>query len=143
MNASGEILCLLIVSTDRSTLGVFRDGVEEGVDLRVHISGSVDIDLKLFHDYLRDVMIPRIKKFREASGMLNEPAVLLMNKCRVHTSLEVPALLLRHRVKTITFPPHIGCPTSGVAHRAMREAAPHARGVSKATLRRLATVKTR
>jgi hypothetical protein len=26
----------------------------------------------------------------------------------------------------------IGCPTSGVAQRAMREAAPHARGVSKA-----------
>jgi hypothetical protein len=27
---------------------------------------------------------------------------------------------------------HIGSPTSGVAHRAMRETAPHARGVSKA-----------
>jgi hypothetical protein len=27
---------------------------------------------------------------------------------------------------------HIGCSTSGVAQRAMREAAPHARGVSKA-----------
>jgi hypothetical protein len=27
---------------------------------------------------------------------------------------------------------NIGCPTSGVAQRAMREAAPHARGVSKA-----------
>jgi hypothetical protein len=26
----------------------------------------------------------------------------------------------------------IGCPTSGVVQRAMREAAPHARGVSKA-----------
>jgi hypothetical protein len=37
----------------------------------------------------------------------------------------------------------IGCPTSGVAQRAMREAMPHSRGVSKATLRRLAAVKTR
>jgi hypothetical protein len=37
----------------------------------------------------------------------------------------------------------IGCPTSGVAQRAMREAAPQARGVSKATIRRLVPVKTR
>jgi hypothetical protein len=28
---------------------------------------------------------------------------------------------------------HIGCPTSGVAQRAMRETAPHARCVSKAS----------
>jgi hypothetical protein len=37
----------------------------------------------------------------------------------------------------------IGRPTSGVAQRSMREAAPHAHGVSKATLRRLAVVKIR
>jgi hypothetical protein len=37
----------------------------------------------------------------------------------------------------------IGCPTSDVAQRAMGEAALHARGVSKATPRRLAAVKTR
>jgi hypothetical protein len=35
----------------------------------------------------------------------------------------------------------IGCPTSGVAQRSLREAAPHTRGVSKATLRSLAAVK--
>jgi hypothetical protein len=38
---------------------------------------------------------------------------------------------------------NIRCPTSGVAQGVMKEAAPHARGVSKATLRRLAAVKTR
>jgi hypothetical protein len=43
---------------------------------------------------------------------------------------------------------YLGCPTSGVAQRTMRKAAPHARGVSKArqgkiTLRRSAAVKTR
>jgi hypothetical protein len=37
----------------------------------------------------------------------------------------------------------IGCPTLGVAQRAMRDAVPHARGANKATLRRLAVVKTR
>jgi hypothetical protein len=30
------------------------------------------------------------------------------------------------------FEENIGCPTSGVAQHAMREAAPHARGVNKA-----------
>jgi hypothetical protein len=41
-------------------------------------------------------------------------------------------------LEAITFPDppvcyglHVGCPASGVAQRAMREAAPHARGMSK------------
>jgi hypothetical protein len=38
---------------------------------------------------------------------------------------------------------NIGCSTSDVAHGAMSEAAPHARRVSKATLKRSAPVKTR
>jgi hypothetical protein len=37
---------------------------------------------------------------------------------------------------------NIGCPTSGVAQRTMREAAPHACAARKATLRRFAAVKT-
>jgi hypothetical protein len=37
----------------------------------------------------------------------------------------------------------IGCSASGVAQNAMKEDAPHARGVSKATIRRLVVVKTR
>jgi hypothetical protein len=48
---------------------------------------------------------------------------------------------LKAKVKLING--SIGLPTSGAAQRAMREAAPHARGVSKATLRRLGAVKTR
>jgi hypothetical protein len=56
---------------------------------------------------------------------------------------KLPKFLTRHLGRF-----HIGCPTSSGAQRTMREAAPHARGVNKArqnkaTLRRLAAVKTR
>jgi hypothetical protein len=39
----------------------------------------------------------------------------------------------RHPGWPVLYSHNIGCPTSGVAQRAMREAAPHARGVSKAS----------
>jgi hypothetical protein len=44
----------------------------------------------------------------------------------------VDMIPLEGRSNTEYFLLHGGCPTSGVAQRAMREAAPHARGVSKA-----------
>jgi hypothetical protein len=47
----------------------------------------------------------------------------------VAVAAEVAMSCLRNESNDI---PQIGCPTSGVAQRAMREAAPHARGVSKA-----------
>jgi hypothetical protein len=130
INAAGETLYPLIVTTDRSTLGVFRDAIEENVDLKVHVGQSASVDLILFHGYLRDVLIPRIENFREANETPDSPAILFMDNC----SSRVPE--------------DIGCPTSCVSQRAMREAAPHARGLSKArqdktTLRRLAAVKTR
>jgi hypothetical protein len=63
INAAGETLCPLIVTTDRSTLGVFRDGIEENVDLKVLVGQSAHVNAILFHDYLRDVLIPRIEIF--------------------------------------------------------------------------------
>jgi transposase len=110
INAAGEMLCPLIISTDQSTMGVFRDGIEEGVDLEVHIASSAYVDSEILCNYLRDVMIPKIDEFRETNGMVNEPAVLLMDNCSAHISPAIIGLLSEHRVKAITFPPH----TSGI-----------------------------
>jgi transposase len=106
INAAGEMLCPLIVSTDPATNGVFRDGIEEGVDLKVQIARSAYVDANIFCNYLRDVMIPKIEELRETNGITNEPAVLLIDNCSAHTSTEVIELLSHHRVKVITFPPH-------------------------------------
>jgi hypothetical protein len=89
MKAAGETLCPLIASTDRYTVGAFRHGIEEGVDLKVRIGKSALIDKELFRDYLRGVMIPKIEEFLEAKGMVDEPAILLMNDCSADTSLDV------------------------------------------------------
>jgi hypothetical protein len=55
-------------------------------------------------------MLPNIEEFQEANGIMNEPAVLLVDNCSAHTYLDVVALLSRRRVKTMTFLPH----TSGI-----------------------------
>jgi hypothetical protein len=55
------MLCPLIVSTHRSTAEVFRDGIEEGIDLKVQIARSLSVDVEIFHMHLRDVMIPKVK----------------------------------------------------------------------------------
>jgi hypothetical protein len=67
INAAGETLCLVIIATDRSTLGVFRDGIEENIDLKVHVCQNAYVDAILFHDYLRDELIPRINDFPEVN----------------------------------------------------------------------------
>jgi hypothetical protein len=70
-HAAWETLCLLIVTTDRlinqSLFGVFRDGIEENIDLKVHVRHTAYVDAIVFHPYLRDVLIPRIEKCRKAN----------------------------------------------------------------------------
>jgi hypothetical protein len=53
-NAAGEALFPLIVTTDRSTFGVFRNGIEENVDLKVHVGQSACVDAILFYGDLHN-----------------------------------------------------------------------------------------
>jgi hypothetical protein len=79
ITAGGETLCQFITATDRSTTGVFRDGIEEAVDLKGHIARNAHADAAIFDDSRRDVMISKLEEFLEASKMVDEPAVPLMN----------------------------------------------------------------
>jgi hypothetical protein len=106
INAAGETLCPLIVTTDRSALGVFRDGIEENIDLKVHVGRSAYVDAHIFYDYLRDVLIPRIEDFREANNLPESPAILFMDNCSTHLADQIVQLLTTHKIKVITFPPH-------------------------------------
>jgi hypothetical protein len=106
INAAGETLCPLIVTTDRSARGVFRDGIEENVDLQVHLGTSAYVNAAVFYSYLDEVLIRRIEDFREANGLPESPAVLFMDNCSSHLTREVIDLLSSHKVKIITFPPH-------------------------------------
>jgi hypothetical protein len=106
INAAGETLCLLIVTIDRSTLGLFRDGIEENVDLKGHVGQSARVDAVLFHDYWSDVLIPRIENFREANETPDSPAILLMDNCSSHLTEHIIGLRSAHTIKILTFSPH-------------------------------------
>jgi hypothetical protein len=106
VNAAGETLCPVIVATDRSTLGVSRDGIEENVDLKVHAGQSAYVDAILFHDYLRDVLISGIENFREANETPDSLAVLFLDNCSSDLTEHIIGLLSAHKIKIFTFPPH-------------------------------------
>jgi hypothetical protein len=106
INAAEETLCRRIVLADQSTLDVFRDGIEENVDLKVHVGQSAYVDVILFYDYLRDVLIPRIENFREADETLDSPAILFLDNCSSHLMEHVIGLLSAHEIKIFAFPPH-------------------------------------
>jgi hypothetical protein len=46
INAGGEALCLLNVTSDPVTKRVSRDGIEQNVDLKVHIGHSAYVDVQ-------------------------------------------------------------------------------------------------
>jgi hypothetical protein len=108
--AAGETLCALIVPTDRPTLGVFRDGIEDGVGFKIQIDTKMYRVTGLFHDSLRNVTTPEIEELLVANGMANDTAVLLIGNSSARTSLDSIALLSRYQVTAITFPSH----TSGI-----------------------------
>jgi hypothetical protein len=106
INADGETLCPLIVMTDGSTLGVFRDAIKENVDLKVYVGQSAYVDAILFLGFLRDAPIPRIEIFREANETPSLPASLLMDNCSSHSTAHIIGLLSAHKIKILTFRLH-------------------------------------
>jgi hypothetical protein len=103
INAAGDAVCPLIATADRATLCVFRDGIEENVDLQVHVGRSVYVDRSMFHLYVRDVLIPNIQLYRGAHGLSDVPAVLLMDNCMTHLGDETMQLLSLNNVKLSLF----------------------------------------
>jgi hypothetical protein len=86
-------------------LQVFPDGIEDGLDLKVHIGKSAYVDADDFHGYLCDILLPKIEEFRQMSEMIDAPAVLLMDNCLAHVAPATIQFLSDHRVKAITFRP--------------------------------------
>jgi hypothetical protein len=55
---------------------------------------------------LRDVLIPRIKNFREVNETPDSPAIIFMNNGSSHLAEHIMGLLSAHIVKILTCPPH-------------------------------------
>jgi hypothetical protein len=107
INATGETLYLLVVTSDKSTLGVPGDGIEDGIDFKVHVGKSLSVGADIFHDCLRDVLIHTIEEFRQTSDMVDSPGILLINNCSAHIEPATFQLLSDYHMKAIAFPPHI------------------------------------
>jgi hypothetical protein len=110
INAGGEALCPQIATSDPATKQVFRDGIEEDMDLKVHVGSSADVDAAIFYSYIHDVLIPTIDDYRHEQGIPNAIAVLLMDNCSAHLNPDTIRLFTEANAKIITFPPH----TSGI-----------------------------
>jgi hypothetical protein len=81
-------------------LRVFRDGIEDGIELKVHAGKRGYGDAQL-----HDILISKIEEFRQMSEMIDTPAVLLMHNCSAHVAPATIQLFSDCLVKAITFPP--------------------------------------
>jgi hypothetical protein len=107
IKAAGEAICPVKVTTDDPFREVFRDGIKENPDLKIHVGTSAYVNPEIFHDDLKDVLLPHVEQARAGK---TGPAVLLMDNCNSHLKVETIQMLSEHDVKVITFPPH----TSGI-----------------------------
>jgi hypothetical protein len=107
LNAAGKAICPLIVTADEHSREVSRNGIEENTDLKIHVGTSAYVNHEIFHDYLKDVVLPHIEQARARKA---GTAVLVMDNCCSHLQVETIQMLSEHEVKVITFRPH----TSGI-----------------------------
>jgi hypothetical protein len=77
-----EALCLLIVTSDPATKQVFRDEIDEDVNLKIH-----------------GLLIPTINDYRRAHEIPNEIAVLLMYNCSAHLNPDTFVCLPRQTLQ--------------------------------------------
>jgi hypothetical protein len=103
VNAVARTVCPLPVTSDPATMGVFRDGIEEEAELKVHARRSCDVDAKILHSYLRGVLIPMIEDYQEAKDIPDAFAVLLMDNCSAHLKHDTIQLLSVNKVKNVAF----------------------------------------
>jgi hypothetical protein len=103
VNAAGESLWPLIVTSDKLTREVFRNGLEGNVHLRVHVGGSASLDPSIFERYLCDVFIPEMERCRSTHARYDSPVVLFIDNCSGHLSAETMQLLSEHKVKRLHF----------------------------------------
>jgi hypothetical protein len=101
INAGGEALFPLIVTSDPATKQVFRDPIEEDVDLKVQVGSSAYVDAAIFYSYIHDILIPTTDDYRYEQGIPNAVAVLLMDNCSAHLSLIRFAYLLKQTLKLL------------------------------------------
>jgi hypothetical protein len=106
INGPGETLCFLTGMSHRSVLGVFRDGIEQNIDLKIHAGHNGYADITVCQGFLRDGLIPRTEDFREANDSPESQAMSFMDNWSSHLGSEVVDLFSAHNVKIIAFPPH-------------------------------------
>jgi hypothetical protein len=69
ISATREAFCLLIITPDLITRNVFRDGIEEDMELKVHVNHSSYVNVKIFKIidviclFLRSKVTGKQKKF--------------------------------------------------------------------------------
>jgi hypothetical protein len=104
-----EALFPLIITSDPATRRMFRDDVEEDVQLNVHVGHSDHVDADISHSYLRHLFIRPIMNCRQAKEIPNVHVytILLMDNCSDHLRSDAIQLFSDKKVKVIIFLLHM------------------------------------
>jgi hypothetical protein len=88
-------------------LSIFDKGVQENVDLEIKIVDSRYVTSEIFTDYLRRVLIPRVKSNRSIPGCQSKPAIRFCVNCTCHCPDDVKLELAEHGMMLITYFPSV------------------------------------
>jgi hypothetical protein len=101
-----ETRCLLIITLNLATRRVFRNDIEEDMQLNVHVGRSGDVDADIFYDYLRLMFILPINNCRQTKEISDVyiHEISLIDNCSDHLRPEPIQLLSDNEVKVIIFP---------------------------------------
>jgi hypothetical protein len=88
---------------------MFRDDVEEDVQLNLHVGRSNHMDPHIFHGYLCHIFILPIKNYRKAKEILDFHiyAILLMDNYSDYLRSDTIQLFSDNKIKVIIFSLHI------------------------------------
>jgi hypothetical protein len=105
INTAREALFPLIIPSDPATRRMFRDDVEEDVQLNVHVGYSGHVDADISHSYLRHIFIHPIINCRQANEIpdVHVYTILLMDNCSDHLRSDAIRLFSDNKVKIIFF----------------------------------------
>jgi hypothetical protein len=109
ISAVGESLTLYIMTLQDS--GAIRKrlmnrGVRLGIDFVLRQRSKLYVSGKLFLKYINAIFVPCLNELQDSKELEVCEAVLLMDNCSPHISDDVVAILIRVRVRIITFAFH-------------------------------------
>ena len=106
VSAAGDSLTPMMITNYEISDEIYENGLREDEDIMIRQRNPPYINESLFIEYLQLVLIPYINSVREKYQCPEKEAVLMMDSCSAHCTLNVMKLLGENKIIAFAFPSH-------------------------------------